>query len=120
MMTAFYAFVDRFGWALLMAAGLFEILWAYTLKMSDGYTRLWPTLATIPFGLMSAALLAMAMRTIPMSTAYMVWLGIGAMGTVVVGHYIYQEPMSLLRVGCVTLIMVGIIGLKLINASTAP
>ncbi len=113
MKLAFYALVDRLPWTLLILAGAFEILWGLSLKWSEGYTRLVPTLATIPLALLSTSLLAMAMRNIPISTAYAVWVGIGTVGLVVVGIIWQGEVFSWTRAVCMLLIILGIIGLKL-------
>ncbi len=106
------AFADRYGWFLLMASGLFEVLWAITLKMSNGYTKLIPTLATIPFALASAGLLALAMRTIPMGVSYVVWAGIGALGSVSIGMLYFGDEITPLRLVFMALIVCGVIGLK--------
>lgn len=108
----FYAAVDRHPWLILFAAGIFEILWALSLKLSAGYTKLWPTLATIPLALLSTILLAMAMRTVPMGTAYAIWVGFGAVGTVAIGIFWFHESADVIRIFCVALIVAGIIGLK--------
>lgn len=122
MMNEFTDFVStqapRYAWVLLLAAGVFEIAWIWTLKMTDGYTRLWPTLATIPLALCSTGLLAMAMKGLPMGTAYAIWVGIGAVGAVAIGTLMYNEPANLLRFLCIALIVAGIIGLKLVSDGT--
>jgi quaternary ammonium compound-resistance protein SugE len=109
----FYAVIDRNAWLLLIAAGIFEILWALTLRLSDGYTKLGPTLATIPLALLSAGLLAMAMRTIPMSVAYTLWLGMGAVGVVALGYFMFREQLTGWHLLCIGLILAGMAGLKL-------
>ena len=101
------------AWVLLLLAGLFEIAWAVGLKYSDGFTRLWPSVATVVAMLASMALLAMAMRTLPMGTAYAVWVGIGAVGTVILGVVLLNEPANAARMISVALIVAGVIGLKL-------
>ena len=111
-------YATRYAWALLIVAGAFEIAWIWTLKMTDGYTRLWPTLATIPLALCSTGLLAMAMKGLPMGTAYAIWVGIGAVGAVMIGIFMYNEPATLLRFLCIALIVAGIIGLKLVSDSS--
>lgn len=124
MLTELNAFINanapRYAWLLLLCAGGFEISWIWTLKMTEGYTRLWPTLATIPLALCSTALLAMAMKGLPMGTAYAVWVGIGAVGAVIIGTLVYNEPSTLLRYLCIALIVAGVIGLKLIPQPTPP
>ena len=100
------------GWVVLLIAGLFEILWVYALKMTNGYTHFWWTMATIPLALVSAGLLASAMRDIPMGTAYTVWTGMGAVGGVVLGILLFAENASPLRLLCIALIVLGVLGLK--------
>lgn len=100
------------AWTLLVLAGLFEIAWAVGLKYSEGFTRLWPSVATIAAMLVSMVLLALAMRTLPMGTAYAVWVGIGAVGTVIFGIALWSEPTNAARMISVGLIVVGVIGLK--------
>lgn len=100
------------AWTLLVLAGLFEIAWAVGLKYSEGFTRLWPSVATIAAMLVSMVLLALAMRTLPMGTAYAVWVGIGAVGTVIFGIALWSEPANAARMISVGLIVVGVIGLK--------
>ena len=100
-------------WIILALAGLFEIGWAVGLKYSGGFTRLWPSVGTAVALIMSLGLLALAMRTLPLGTAYAVWVGIGAVDTVIVGVMFLGEPMSLFRLLSLGLIIAGIIGLKL-------
>jgi quaternary ammonium compound-resistance protein SugE len=111
-LPVFYQFVERNSWFILLAAGVFEVAWALSLKLSHGYTKLTPTLATIPLALASTALLAMSMRAIPMSVAYMVWAGLGAMGTVIIGMMYFGEQVTLGRLLCIALIVAGVVGLK--------
>jgi quaternary ammonium compound-resistance protein SugE len=101
------------GWAALLAAGLLEVGWALGLKYSDGLTRLWPTAATLAAIALSFALMAVALRSLPFGTAYAVWTGIGAVGSIIVGMLLYSEPTDPARVVCLTLIVAGMIGLKL-------
>jgi quaternary ammonium compound-resistance protein SugE len=101
------------AWMILAIAGLFEVGWAVGLKYSDGLTRFWPTVVTGVALMLSMVLLAMAMRTLPLGTAYTVWTGIGAIGTVVLGIVLFGEPATAMRLVCITLILAGIIGLKL-------
>ena len=119
LLDTFYAFVDRHPWLFLLGAGFFEICWAITLKLSDGYKHLIPTLLTIPLALLSAGLLAMAMRMIPMSVAYMIWVGIGAAGVAVIGFFYFGDRLSALQYVCIGLIVLGIIGLKLSGKATS-
>jgi quaternary ammonium compound-resistance protein SugE len=113
--NGFYAWVQKNGWLLLLIAGFFEILWVFFLKASNGYSRLVPTLLTIPFGLLSAAFLAMAMRPIPMATAYAVWFSIGAVGAAFIGTHFYGETFTLGKFICISLIIAGVVGLKLMS-----
>ena len=101
------------AWTLLFIAGLFEIGWAVGLKYTAGFTRLWPSIGTAASMAVSVALLGWAMRTLPVGTAYAVWTGIGAVGTVVLGIILFQEPATAARLFCITLIVGGILGLRL-------
>ena len=99
------------GWLALVAAGMFEIAWAFGLKYSDGLTRFWPTAATataLSFGLM-----AIALKSLPFGTAYAVWTGIGAVGSIIVGMLVFSESTDPVRLVCLTLIVAGMVGLKL-------
>ena len=100
-------------WIILVLAGLFEIGWAVGLKYSDGFTRLWPSVATVAAMAISLALLGIAMKSLPMGTAYAIWVGIGAVGTVILGVALFDEPVNALRVASVGLIIAGLVGLKL-------
>ena len=100
-------------WILLLLAGLFEIAWAIGLKFTEGFTRLWPTLGTVTALVISVVLLGMAAKSLPIGTAYAVWTGIGAAGTVLCGFLFFAEPASVTRLFCVTLIIGGALGLKL-------
>jgi quaternary ammonium compound-resistance protein SugE len=101
------------GWHALLLAGLLEIVWAFGLKYSDGFTRFWPSIATIVAVGFSFGLLALSLKSIPFGTAYAVWTGIGAAGTAFVGILVFNESADLARVVCITLIITGAIGLKL-------
>ncbi len=101
------------AWFILVVAGLFEIGWAIGLKYTEGFTRLWPTVGTVAAMVVSLGLLGMAMRSIPVGTAYAVWTGIGTVGTVILGIFLFGESAAVLRLLCVALILAGIIGLKL-------
>ena len=103
------------AWALLVLAGLFEIGWAIGLKYTEGFTRPWPTAATVLAMIASIVLLALAVRTLPIGTAYAVWTGIGAAGTVILGIVLFAEPATALRLFCVALIVGGIVGLKVVT-----
>jgi quaternary ammonium compound-resistance protein SugE len=101
------------GWFALLLAGLLEIGWALGLKYSDGLTRFWPSVAMLVAIALSFALLAVALKSIPFGTAYALWTGIGAAGTVIVGMTAFGEPADLFRVTCLALIIAGMVGLKL-------
>ncbi len=103
------------AWVLLFFAGLFEIGWAIGLKYTDGFTRLWPTTWTVLAMVASVVLLALAVRTLPIGTAYAVWTGIGAAGTALLGIYLFGEPATALRLACIAVIVAGIVGLKLVT-----
>jgi quaternary ammonium compound-resistance protein SugE len=103
----------RTAWLLLVVAGIFEIVWALGLKYTQGFTRPLPTLATVAAMGISFFLLAQALRLIPVGTAYAVWTGIGAVGTVLCGILFFAEPAGFWRVFCILLIVGGIFGLKL-------
>jgi quaternary ammonium compound-resistance protein SugE len=102
-------------WLVLVVAGIFEIAWAIGLKYTEGFTRLWPTLATVSAMAVSLGMLGIAMRTIPVGTAYAVWTGIGTIGTVILGIILFGESANALRLACVALILVGILGLKMLD-----
>jgi quaternary ammonium compound-resistance protein SugE len=101
------------GWLALVAAGLFEAAWALGLKHSDGLTRFWPTAATLIAILLSFGLMAFALKSLPFGTAYAVWTGIGAVGSIIAGMLLYSEPTDPGRLLCLTLIVAGMVGLKL-------
>jgi len=105
------------AWVVLFVAGLFEIGWAVGLKYTEGFTRLWPTVATGVALTMSLALLGVALRTLPLGTAYAVWTGIGSVGTALLGVVLFREPATVMRLLCIALIVAGIIGLKLASPS---
>jgi len=100
------------AWLILLAAGLLEIAWATGLRFTDGFARLTPTVAVLTIALLSFYLLAVAMREIPMGTAYAVWSGIGATGVAILGILWFKEPASAARLGFIAMIVAGIIGLK--------
>jgi len=101
------------AWVYLIAAGLFECGWAIGLKYTEGFSRLWPSLATVAAMAISFWLLSIAMKTIPVGTAYAVWTGIGAVGVAILGMILFQEPKDIARIISLLLIISGIIGLKL-------
>lgn len=100
------------AWTLLIVAGLFEIAWAIGLKYTDGFTRPLPTAGTIAAMVASVWLLAIAMKSLPVGTAYSVWVGIGAVGTVILGIVLFKEPANALRLASIGLVIAGIVGLK--------
>ena len=104
------------AWVLLFIAGLFEVAWAIGLKYTEGFTRLWPSVGTVAAMTASVVLLGLAMRALPVGTAYAVWTGIGAVGTVLLGIVLFAEPATAARLVCVGLIVAGILGLKLTHA----
>ena len=101
------------GWIYLLLAGLFEIGWALGLKLSEGFTRPWPTALTAVSLLLSMGLLGLALRTLPLGTAYAVWTGIGAVGIAIIGMLWFGDGVTWARVLCIGLIVAGIVGLKL-------
>lgn len=100
------------AWTLLLVAGFFEIIWATLLKFTDGFTNAWPSVGTVVAMGISMVCLSFALRDIPMGTAYVVWTGIGAVGTVILGIVLFDEPKDVVRLGCIILIILGIAGLK--------
>jgi quaternary ammonium compound-resistance protein SugE len=101
------------AWLMLVIAGLLEVGWALGLKQSDGFTRLWPSVLTIVGALGSFWLLSLAMKDLPVGTAYAVWVGIGAVGTAILAVFLFGEPVNALRVAGIALIISGIVALKL-------
>ena len=101
------------NWVILVLAGLFEIGWAIGLKYTDGFTRLWPTVGTVVAMAISLGLLGIAMKSLPVGTAYAVWVGVGAVGTAILGIVLLGEPANAGRMVSLGLIVAGIIGLKL-------
>ncbi|HWV41728.1 quaternary ammonium compound efflux SMR transporter SugE [Pseudorhodoplanes sp.] len=102
-------------WLYLLIAGLFEVCWAIGLKYTDGFSRLWPSLGTGAAMIVSLGFLGLALKSLPVGTAYAVWTGIGATGTVILGIVLFAEPATAMRLGCVALIVAGIVGLKLVT-----
>ena len=102
-------------WTLLILAGLFEIVWAIGLKYTDGFTRLWPSVLTLVAMTVSVVLLGYALRTLPVGTGYAVWVGIGAVGTAILGMVLFGESREPLRLLCLLMILAGVIGLKLVT-----
>ncbi|MGP1717828.1 MAG: quaternary ammonium compound efflux SMR transporter SugE [Methylophilus sp.] len=101
------------AWFILVIAGLFEVGWAIGLKYTDGFSKLWPTVGTVLAMVISLGLLGLAMKTLPVGTAYAIWVGVGAIGTVILGMILFGEPATPLRIGSLVLIVAGIIGLKI-------
>ena len=101
------------AWLALLGAGLLEVAWALGLKYSDGLTRFWPTAATTVAIVLSFALMALALRLLPFGTAYAVWTGIGAVGSILVGMMLFSESVDPMRIICLTLIVAGMVGLKI-------
>ena len=100
-------------WIILVLAGLFEVGWAIGLKYTEGFTRLWPSVWTVLAMLVSLWLLGIAMKSLPIGTAYSVWVGVGAAGTVILGIALFNEPVNAFRLISVGLIIAGIVGLRL-------
>lgn len=100
------------AWVALVAAGLLEVVWAFLMKQSAGFTRLWPSIGTISFMVASFSLLAYAMRSLPLGTSYVVWTGIGAVGAFIVGVVFLHEPAGLLRLLAAGLIIIGLVLMK--------
>ncbi|MBW4503523.1 MAG: quaternary ammonium compound efflux SMR transporter SugE [Scytonema hyalinum WJT4-NPBG1] len=103
------------AWIYLLIAGLFEVGWAISIKYSQGFTRLGPSVATIGLMIFSFGFLSRALRTLPLGTAYTIWTGIGAIGTVFLGIVLFQEPIEVRRLTCIGLIVIGVIGLRLVS-----
>lgn len=104
------------AWALLLVAGILEVGWAIGLKYTEGFTRLWPSVFTLVAMTLSIVLLGIAMRSLPVGTSYAVWVGIGAVGTAILGMVLFAEPATAGRIVSLALILAGIIGLKLASA----
>ena len=102
------------AWIMLAAAGVLEIGWAIGLKYTDGFTRLVPSLWTVASMAVSLLFLGLALKTLPVGTAYAVWTGIGAVGVAILGMVLFAEPATIARLGCIGLIVAGIVGLKLV------
>jgi quaternary ammonium compound-resistance protein SugE len=104
------------AWLYLLVAGLMEVAWAVGLKYTEGFTRLWPSVWTVAALALSMVLLAAALRTLPLGTAYAIWTGIGAVGTAALGILLFGESASAARLLCIALILAGLLGLKLTSA----
>jgi quaternary ammonium compound-resistance protein SugE len=103
------------AWFALLVAGLLEIGWALGLKFSDGFTRLWPSMATVVAIVLSFALIGISLKSLPFGTVYAVWTGIGAAGTMIIGMAVFGEPADAFRITCLLLIVAGMVGLKLVT-----
>ena len=103
------------AWTILFVAGLMEIGWAIGLKYTEGFTRLMPSVLTLACMAGSVILLGLAVKTLPIGTAYAVWTGIGAVGTAIFGIILFGDPATALRLACIGLIVAGIAGLKLVT-----
>ncbi len=101
------------SWFILIVAGVFEICWAVGLKYSEGFTKLWPSMFTAASMIISMLLLAIAVKEIPVGSAYAVWTGIGAVGTAILGIYLFNESSEIIRLFFIFIIVIGIVGLKL-------
>lgn len=101
------------AWMMLILAGIFEVVWAYSMKLSDGFSKLMPSIVTLFFMILSFALLAYAMRTLPLGTAYTIWTGIGAVGSFLVGVFVLGEPASAMRMLAAVLIISGLVLMKI-------
>ena len=104
------------AWIFLLLAGVLEVVWAFLMKASAGFTKPWPTLGMIAFMIASFGLLSLAMKTLPLGTAYAIWTGIGAVGAFVVGAVVLGEPLTPMRIAGVTLVASGLIVLKLASS----
>jgi quaternary ammonium compound-resistance protein SugE len=107
------------SWIFLIIAGLFEIVWAVTLKYSNGFTKLWPSVITVAAMWASFGFLSQALKTIPMGSAYAVWTGIGASGVAIIGMIWFNESVNLMRIVCIASIVFGVLGLKFLGSGSS-
>jgi quaternary ammonium compound-resistance protein SugE len=103
------------AWIVLFVAGLFEVGWAVGLKYTEGFSRVWPSVATIASMIVSLGLLGLALRALPLGTAYAIWTGVGTVGTALLGIILFHEAADPIRLVCIGLILAGIVGLKLVT-----
>ncbi len=106
------------SWIYLIIAGVIEIFWAMCMKQSEGFSKLWPSIGVLVLGGLSIGFLTLALRDLPMGTAYAVWTGIGASGTAIVGILWLKDPASAARIVCIAMIIAGVIGLKITAADS--
>ena len=104
------------NWFILIVAGLFEVGWAVGLKYTEGFTRAWPTIGSVLAMVISLGLLGLALKSLPVGTAYAIWVGVGALGTALAGVLLFGEPMGAARLASLSLLLAGIVGLKLTSA----
>lgn len=104
------------AWVLLLVAGLLEVGWAIGLKYTEGFTRVWPSVFTIAAMVLSVVLLEIAMKSLPLGTSYAIWVGVGAVGSAILGMVLFEEPASAGRLMSLGLIVAGIVGLKLASS----
>jgi len=102
------------AWLVLLAAAVFEIAFALSLKPSEGFSRFWPTAGVLVFGVISVALLSRTLDRLPVGTAYAVWTGLGSLGVVILGIILFGEPPTPARLACIALIVTGVVGLRLV------
>jgi quaternary ammonium compound-resistance protein SugE len=105
------------SWIILITAGLFEIGWAIGLKYTEGFSRFWPSVATVAAMVVSVVLLGVAMKDLPVGTAYAVWTGVGAVGTAILGIWLFGDSAAPARLACLAMIAGGIVGLKVVSST---
>ena len=105
------------AWLVLIAAAVFEIAFALSLKPSEGFSRFWPTAGVLVFGVISVVLLSRTLDRLPVGTAYAIWTGLGSIGVVILGIVLFGEPLTLARVACIALIVTGVVGLRIAGSA---